>query len=108
VYIAGHPHDCVNVGGFRPTSPPTYHRALAFSQAATHRLAHNTIGAYSDFGGQPAPTLYNWYPAFNTGSVTGQHQGPWSVVIAGKYVAYAGEFTTVNGRPQQGLARFGG
>jgi hypothetical protein len=108
VYIAGHPHECRTVGGFRGTEPPTYHRALAFTQAATHRLAHNSIAPYSDFGGQPAPTELHWYPAFNAGTVTGQHQGPWSVVVAGRYVAYAGEFTTVNGKRQQGLARFAG
>jgi hypothetical protein len=108
VYIAGHPHNCATVGGFHGTDPPTYHRALAFTQAATHRLAHNTVAHYSDFGGLPAPTELHWYPDFNTGSYTGQFQGPWSVVTAGGYVAYAGEFTRVNGRPQQGLVRFAG
>jgi hypothetical protein len=106
VYVAGHPHDCTNVGGFRETTPPTYHRALAFTQAATHRLKHNTVAPYSDFGGQPAPTELHWYPDFNTGTYTGQNQGPWDVVVAGSYVAYAGEFTKVNGKPQQGLVRF--
>lgn len=108
VYVAGHAHECRTVGGFRGTSPRTYHRALAFTQAATRRLLHNTIKPYSDFGGLPAPTLLSWMPDFNTGTFTGQNQGPWSVVIAGRYVAYAGEFTRVNGRPQQGLVRFGG
>jgi large repetitive protein len=109
VYIAGHPHECRTVGGFHGTDPATvYHRALAFTLAATHRLEHNTISPYSDFGGQPAPTLRNWYPDFNTGTYTGQNQGPWSVVIASKYVAYAGEFTRVNGKAQQGLVRFPG
>jgi hypothetical protein len=105
VYIAGHPHECRTVGGFHGT---VYHRALAFTQAATHTLAHNTIAPYSDFGGEPAPTLLNWYPDFNTGTYTGQDQGPWSVVVAGRYVAYAGEFTRVDGRAQQGLVRFAG
>lgn len=108
VYTAGHAHSCANIGGFKPTDPPTYHRALAFSQAATGTVARNTVAPYSNFEGLPAPTQYAWYPAFNAGSYTGQNQGPWSVVIAGKYVAYAGEFTKVNGRPQQGLVRFGG
>jgi hypothetical protein len=108
VYTAGHAHNCTTVGGFAATDPPTYHRALAFSQAATHHLKHNTVAPYADFGGEPAPTLYSWYPDFNTGTVTGQLQGPWTVVVAGRYVAYAGEFTRVNGHAQQGLARFGG
>jgi hypothetical protein len=109
VYTAGHAHDCRTLGGFRSSAGHTvHHRALAFTQAATQRLAHNTIAPFSDFGGQPAPTQLNWFPDFNTGSFTGQHQGPWSVVVAGSYVAYAGEFTRVNGKAQQGLVRFGG
>ncbi|MFD3443753.1 PKD domain-containing protein [Microbacteriaceae bacterium 4G12] len=50
--------------------------------------------------------MLHFYPTFNTGSVSGANQGPWSVTGAGDYVVYGGEFTTVNGRRQQGLARF--
>jgi hypothetical protein len=69
-------------------------------------LKATTKKGYSNFSGRPAPTELHWYPAFNIGTVTGQSQGPWSVVVAGGYVVYAGEFTTVDGHKQQGLARF--
>lgn len=109
VYLAGHPHSCTTVPGgadFVPTDPPTYHRALAFTTARGGTLAKWTHGTYSTFPGLPAPELLAWRPAFNTGEATGQDQGPWDVTNAKGYVLYAGEFTKVNGKPQQGLVRF--
>jgi hypothetical protein len=108
VYVVGHAHYCGNIGGFRETDPRSYHRALAFTQAATGIVQKNRIKPYSDFGGRPAPTLLAWRPAFNTGSATGQDQGPWSVVTSGDWVLYAGEFTRVDGVRRQGLVRFRG
>ena len=106
VYIAGHPHDCAQVGGFPDTKDPTvYHRALAFTAASTGTLTREN-GIYYDFGGQPAPTMLHWFPDLNAGSYTGQSQGPWSVAASGDYVVYGGEFTVVNGKSQQGLVRF--
>ena len=46
------------------------------------------------------------FPEINTGTYTGQGQGPWTVTGNGDYVALAGEFTIVNNKGQQGLARF--
>jgi PKD repeat protein len=109
-YIAGHPHYCGDVGGFPQTEPNwTFHRALAFSLAATQKTTPDPYTpSYADFTGQPAPSLLNWFPDFNTGTFTGQSQGPWSVAAASnsQYVVYGGEFTTVNGTAQQGLTRF--
>ncbi|ARC57720.1 Protease 1 [Frondihabitans sp. 762G35] len=108
-YIAGHPHYCGNVGGFPQTEPTwTFHRALAFSKAATGTATTNPYGGYYDYAGNPTPSLLNWYPDFNTGTFTGQSQGPWSVAASSnsQYVVYGGEFTTVNGSAQQGLTRF--
>ncbi|WP_159084880.1 PKD domain-containing protein [Planctomonas deserti] len=105
-YIAGHPHFCGNVpGGFPETSPRTHQRGLAFTNRATGTLARERLG-YTNYEGRPAPTLLHFYPDFNTGSFSGANQGPWSVTGARGYVVYAGEFTTVNGRRQQGLSRF--
>ncbi|RPE78765.1 MULTISPECIES: PKD domain-containing protein [unclassified Frondihabitans] len=107
-YVAGHPHYCGNIGGFPQTDPQsnwTFHRAIAFSKDATQTVTADPYGYYN-WAGNPAPSLLNWYPEFNTGTFTGKTQGPWSVAANSKYVVYGGEFTTVNGVRQQGLARF--
>jgi len=105
VYAAGHPHYCGNVGGFPQTDPWSFYRALAFSKAATQTVTADPYG-YFNFAGNPAPTLLHFYPEINTGSYTGQGQGPWTVTGNSDYVLYAGEFTIVNNKGQQGLARF--
>ncbi|BDZ51948.1 hypothetical protein GCM10025867_41890 [Frondihabitans sucicola] len=107
-YLAGHPHYCGNIGGFPQTDPQpnwTFHRAIAFSKAATQTITADPYG-YTNWAGTPAPSLLNWYPEFNTGTFTGKTQGPWSVAANSQYVVYGGEFTTVNGVRQQGLTRF--
>ncbi|MGN6407307.1 MAG: hypothetical protein ACTHMH_03095 [Curtobacterium sp.] len=106
VYVAGHPHVCSTIGGFPETNPRTWHRALAFTTAVTGVVGRNTASGYYNWQGKPAPSLLVWFPDFNTGTFTGQGQGPWSVAASGSYVVYGGEFTTVNGVPQQGLVRF--
>ncbi|MCU1478501.1 MAG: hypothetical protein JWQ64_3194 [Subtercola sp.] len=106
IYAAGHSHYCGNIGGFPQTSPTwTFHRGIAFSKAATQTITADPYGYYN-FAGTPAPTLLNWNPDFNTGTFTGQSQGPWSIAANAQYVVYGGEFTTVNGVRQQGLSRF--
>jgi PKD repeat protein len=106
VYVAGHPHYCGNVGGFGQTEPTwTFYRGLAFSKAATGTITRDPMGYYN-FEGTPSPTLLDWYPDFNVGTVTGQSQGPWSVAAGDGYLSYAGEFTQVNGKRQQGIVRF--
>lgn len=109
-YVAGHAHYCGNINGF-PDTPGsgTHMRAIAFSKAATQKITADPYPAssgYASFAGQPAPSLLDWFPVFDVGTVTGQSQGPWSVAAGDGYVVYGGEFTTVNGVPQQGLVRF--
>lgn len=111
VYTAGHAHDCERVGGFGsyvPSKSSTmgFHRALAFTNAATGTLKPFTGELYTNFGGQPSPSLLDWYPYFNPGQASGQGQATWDVTVAGDYVLYGGEFTQASGKAQQGLARF--
>lgn len=105
LYVAGHPHSCGSAGAFPEPVPRTSKRALAFTRKATGVLGTDPHGYYN-FAGQPAPTQLNWYPDLNAGTFTGQSQGPWSVAANDSYVVYGGEFTAVNGKPQQGLVRF--
>jgi hypothetical protein len=105
VYTAGHAHYCGNVGGFPQTDPWSFYRAIAWTKDATQTITPDIHGYYN-WAGTPAPTLLDWFPTFNTGTASGSSQGPWDVLVAGKYVLYGGEFTTVNGVRQQGLVRF--
>lgn len=105
VYVAGHPHYCGNLGGFPETSPRTWHRAVSFSKAATGFLTKDIHG-YPSFTGQPAPSMLNWFPDMDTGTASGQSQGPWAVTGNSSFVVMVGEFRNVNQRPQQGLSRF--
>ncbi len=108
VYSVSHAHFCSNIGAFPETTPRTFHRAMAVTKQAAGTVASNTQpGAhYGQFVGHPAPSVYNWFPDLNEGTYTGLAQGPWSVVGNSTYVALGGEFTEVNGAPQQGLVRF--
>ena len=73
VYSVGHAHDCANLRGFGQTSPDwTFHRGLAMSEVATTTNLQNQVGGYFNFGGQPAPTLLDWYPDLQAGTFTGQ------------------------------------
>ncbi|MDJ0349984.1 hypothetical protein [Cryobacterium sp. PH29-G1] len=107
VYTTAHAHFCGNIGGFGETSPRSYHRTLTFTKAATGTITRNvTGGSYYNFEGKPRPTLLAFYPEINTGTYTGQSQGPWNLAANSQYVLYGGEFTIVNNKRQQGLARF--
>jgi len=106
VYTTGHTHYCGNMGGPAETSPRSYHRTLTFSMAATGTLAPNAVGNYDSFTGKPSPSILTFYPEINTGTFTGQGQGPWTITGNGQYLLYGGEFTNVNNKGQQGLVRF--
>ncbi|WP_216607435.1 PKD domain-containing protein [Arthrobacter sp. 260] len=105
VYTAGHAHYCGNIGGFPQTEPRTWWRALAFSKAVTGTATRDIYG-YPSFTGQPTPNILSWFPQLDTGTASGQSQGPWAVAGNEQYVVMAGEFRNVNNRPQQGLVRF--
>ena len=105
VYTTEHAHYCGNIGGFEQTDPWTYHRTLAFSMDVGGTITADKHGYYN-FEGNPRPTLLQFYPDINTGTFTGQGQGPWHVTANAQYLLYGGEFTSVNNKKQQGLARF--
>ncbi len=107
IYSVGHPHFCGNIGGFPETGQSNPQRTLAMTRTARGTVAPNTEpGRSGDFGGQPAPSLYNWFPALNSGTFSGLGQGAWTVAASTSYVVLSGEFTQVNGRAQQGIVRF--
>jgi PKD repeat protein len=105
VYLAGHAHYCGNIGGFPQSQPWQFNRGIAFSKKATGTVTtenHN----YPNFAGNPSPSLLSWFPILDSGTFTGQDQGAWTVTGNADYVTMAGEFTTINNQPQQGLTRF--
>ncbi|MEV5053183.1 PKD domain-containing protein [Arthrobacter sp. LAR12-1-1.1] len=105
VYLAGHAHFCGNIGAFPQAEPWQFNRGIAFSKKATGTVTAESHG-YTNFAGNPAPSLLNWFPILNAGTFTGQDQGAWSVTGNADYIVMAGEFTTINNQPQQGLTRF--
>jgi PKD repeat protein len=105
LYMATHAHDCGNIGGWPEQEPKVFQFATAVSLAVGGKVGPYTQGN-ANFTGQPAPALQNWFPTLTPGTATGQSQAGWSVTGTGPYVAYAGEFTKVNGIAQQGLVRF--
>lgn len=108
VYGAGHPHHCTNIGGFPESSPRKEQRLVAFTRDATGTVQPNNQGGsgYGDFGGQPAPSLINYFPQFSVGNVSGSSQAVWSLTGNAQYLAAGGEFPSVGGKGQQGLVRF--
>ncbi|MER6569216.1 fibronectin type III domain-containing protein [Streptomyces sp. NPDC001093] len=83
LYSASHAHYCgLTRGGF-PDGP------------RRHFLAQS-IGDKN---------ILHWFPDTDDG--IGEGVGPRTLVMAGKILWAGGEFTMVNGRPQQGLTRFG-
>jgi hypothetical protein len=107
IYSVGHAHFCANIGGFPEFTPRRHQRVLAVTKDARGTVATNSQPGphYANFAGQPAPSIYNLFPEVNYGTFTGQYQGAWSVVGTADYLMLGGEFTRVNGVPQQGLVR---
>ncbi|MBB2899570.1 hypothetical protein FHR75_000358 [Kineococcus radiotolerans] len=90
LYSASHAHDCRSISAF-----PDGQR--------WHLLAETTRTAGK-------PSLLPWFP--NTDDGIGERIGPRALTIAstasrGPVVWAVGEFTTVNGVPQQSITRFG-
>jgi PKD repeat protein len=106
VYSVSHHHFCGNIGGFPDSNPRNFwQRANAFTVNATGTVQHDSQG-YPDFAGQPAPSLVNWFPTVPSGTYTGLTQGGWTLASTSEYLVMGGEFPSVNGTAQQGLARF--
>ena len=107
VYTVSHHHVCTNIGGFPDTNPRRFwQRGNAFSVEATGTVNPNSQGGYPNFGGQPAPSLLTWFPNVASGTYTGQTQGGWTLASTDQYLLMGGEFPTINGTKQEGLARF--
>lgn len=108
LYSVSHAHSCKNIGGFPDTRKTSLrYRALAVTIKPEGTVQHNTATdkAYGDFGGLPAPSLYNWFPDLTAGTKTGLEQAAWSLAATSDYLILGGEFTAVNGKAQQGLVR---
>ena len=103
LYSVGHPHDCGMIGQYPQTDPWTYQRATA---TTTTPGADGRVNTYGNFTGVPAPEYLHWLPTLTAGTVTGQSQAAWSVTGTSQYVVLGGEFPSINGTAQQGLARF--
>jgi PKD repeat protein len=104
-YSVGHAHDCTSVNTFPDGNPGEWHRAIAETTFATG-TDQTPPSSNSLISNQPIPTQLGWYPIVNTGTYTGQSQGGWSLGSNSNYLVMGGEFTTVNGKTQQGLAVF--
>lgn len=86
LYVASHAHNCRTVpGGFGPGRP----------RIGQHLLAQRTTDGH----------IQPWWPDTNGGGPTGDGLGPRALVAAGDDLWVAGEFTTVNDQPQQGISR---
>ena len=111
IYSAGHTHYCENLDGVRQGAGGVgqypYFRGLATTKEPTRTLTWEPDqGRYTNFVGQPAPELLTWYPEINSGTFTGQSQGPWAVTGNSEYLVMAGEFTRVNFTNTEGITRF--
>ncbi|WP_456789859.1 PKD domain-containing protein, partial [Cellulomonas sp. P5_C5] len=105
IYAASHHHFCGNIRANPQLDEWEFYRAGAFTKVATQLEGREHLG-YTNFEGLPAPTKLNWYPDLDTGTFTGQNQGPWAVTGDDRYIVMGGEFLNVNFRRQQGLVRF--
>jgi PKD repeat protein len=107
VYFAGHPHDCQTVGGYPQGDGSNVRYAVGFTKEVKGTLDSTTANStYSNWGGQPAPAMVNWYPDVISGSATGQGQGVWTFDGSGDYLVAGGEFPGINNKTQYGLVRF--
>jgi hypothetical protein len=95
LYKASHAHDCSSMGGF--------------SQIAVHWQAHHLLAESSATG-----TLLPWgtsldarpTPMPDTNGGVNNKLGPFALATDGRQLFVGGEFTYVNNRKQEGLARF--
>ncbi len=95
IYGGSHSHDCSLLKEFGNGQRQHLVAELANPPAATSAV--------------PQPQLLPWYP--NTNDGIGEMIGPRQLTVAnsstGDFLWVVGEFTTVNGKAQQGLTRFG-
>jgi hypothetical protein len=96
LYKASHAHNCASAGGFGQIPEGWQaHHLLAESPASGRLLAWGTS---ADVRPKPVPDT-------NGGDLN--RLGPFAFATDGSQLFVGGEFTKVNGRRQEGLARFG-
>lgn len=105
LYSASHTHDCTaSNAAIPPPGRERYYRLLAETTTATNTA---TVSANHVTAGDPIPTVLPWFPTINAGPPDSAWQhGPWAIDATTDWVVAGGEFTTVNGQPQQSLTRF--
>lgn len=110
VYSVGHSHVSSPFGGWPDMKTPSgsYQFSMALTSDARGPLAPGGRSKQSakDLTGSPAPALVQWYPNWISGKATGMGQAGWTIEGNDDYVVVGGEFVGVNGKLQQGLARF--
>lgn len=104
VYSASHTHECPALDAIPENGRVDYQRLLAETTTTGGTASRDTNHVER---GDPVPELLPWFPNTNGGpSDSPWHNGPWAIDANSEYVVVGGEFTTVNGSPQQGLTRF--
>ncbi|GAA1922054.1 LamG domain-containing protein [Nocardioides marmoribigeumensis] len=98
LYTGSHAHDCHAVpGGFRETAR---HLLDKPGDEHYHRFQAEVVGS-------GAPRLLHWMPTTDGGIVGSLGPRDLTYSPTADVLWAGGEFTTVNGDPQQGLTRFG-
>jgi hypothetical protein len=96
LYKGSHAHDCSSAGGFGQIPP---------GWQAHHLLAENPVNGGLLPWGTSARSVPQPIP--NTNGGVRSQLGPFAFTTDGRQLFVGGDFTTVNTRPQEGLARFG-
>ncbi|WP_179956956.1 delta-60 repeat domain-containing protein [Amycolatopsis anabasis] len=104
VYSASHTHDCSAINAAPDDGPIGYYRLVGETAAAVGTATRNVNHVRA---GDPIPEMLPWFPNTNGGPDDSVWKnGPWAIDSNSQYVVVGGEFTTVNGKPQQSLTRF--
>lgn len=113
VYVVNHAHSCETIGGFADTkvtvngvTQTRYYSGMAFTNSSDIAIRKQGTGQYQDWTGHSSPDILDWYTDLAQGTYTGQYQAAYDIALTDDYVLLAGEFTSADGRPQQGLVRY--
>jgi hypothetical protein len=96
---------------FGATQAVVPHKGMLYSGSHAHNC-EDTPGGFPDINirqhllanSVADGSIQTWFPQTNGG--LGEQLGPRAMVVAGEILWTGGEFTTVNGKPQQSLTRF--
>lgn len=104
VYAGSHTHACRAINAIPEDGPIDYQRLTAESTAVAGKA---TVTSNHVRAGDPVPALLPWLPNTNGGPANSYWKnGPWALAANSQYVVVGGEFSTVEGKAQQGLTRF--